>query len=263
MTRVAVSQMSSPSRVLINERGPKVKGGRRYSIHTISPRNLNAAVRAPTCLETRSRVFFFDSDEPEQRHRVLIEFGPCAGVALGTDHRPLRACPFISSWLQHFLQTSSTGGFLAGLRFHFDAIFRPHPQAPTACCRSKCMHARVPLTFDHLTRGPCPSSRIDRLLASLCSSHRCPQFSSHSDQHSLGWRHRKRSRCPSYLTGTLNVRNDTVGLAAPWQMARSGGEWGFHVSRQSARWTTASPQEWIAVDRGSEAVVLSWSSGVS
>lgn len=92
---------------------------------------------------------FFDSDEPEQRHRVLIEFGLCAGVALATDHHPLRACPFISSWFEHFLQTTSTGGFLAGSRFQFDAIFRPHPHAPTACCRSKCMHARVPPSIIH------------------------------------------------------------------------------------------------------------------
>lgn len=58
MTRVAVSQVSSPSRVLINERGPKVK--RRATLqysHYLAP-DLNAAVRAPTCLETRSRVFF-------------------------------------------------------------------------------------------------------------------------------------------------------------------------------------------------------------
>lgn len=65
------------------------------NVHTFScrgPPDLNAAVRAPTCLETRSRVFF-DSDEPEQRHRVLIEFGLCAGVALATDHRPVEGVP--------------------------------------------------------------------------------------------------------------------------------------------------------------------------
>lgn len=98
MTRVAVSQMSSPSRVLINERGPKVKGGRRYSIHTISPR-ISTRPSVPPHVSRRVPAFFFDSDEPEQRHRVLIEFGLCAGVAL----HPLRACPFISSWLEHFL----------------------------------------------------------------------------------------------------------------------------------------------------------------
>lgn len=161
---------------------------------------------------------FFDSDEPEQRHRVLIEFGLCAGVAF----HPLRACPFISSWLEHFWQTSSTGVFFAGLRFQFDAIYRPHPHAATACCRPNYMHARVPLTFDHLTREPCPFSRIGRLLASACSAHGSPHSRpTLTNTHSAGGI-ANGVRCPSYLTGTLNVRYDTVGLAAPWQMARSG-----------------------------------------
>lgn len=62
------------------------------SIHTFSstPRVSNAAVRAPTCLETRSRVFL-TRKRVRQRHRVLIEFGLArqAGCSLGN---PLRTC---------------------------------------------------------------------------------------------------------------------------------------------------------------------------
>lgn len=141
------------------------------------PPDLNAAVRAPTCLETRSRVFFFDSDEPEQRHRVLIEFGLCAGVALGTDHRPLRACPFVSSRLEHLLQTTSTG-CLCRTGFHFDVISRP-PHAATACCRSK-VYARTSPTHFRSFNARTLSIVAYRPFA------RVPPFSSHSDQHSAG-----------------------------------------------------------------------------
>lgn len=111
-----------------------------------------------------------------------------------------------------------------------------------------------PTHFRSLTREPCPSSRIGRSLASdpAIEVPRDPQILDPLGvQHSLGLRHHRKRGAPSYLI-LINVRCDTVGLAAPWQMARSGGEWDS-MSRhdQAARWTTASPQEWIALNRGS------------
>lgn len=178
MTRVTVSQMSSPSRVLINERGPKVK--RRATLqysHYLAPESQ----RGRPCPHMSRDAFprFFDSDEPEQRHRVLIEFGLCAGVAL----HPLRACPFISSWLEHFLAKPPGLGFLCRTGFQFDAIYRP-PHAATAGCRSKSMHARVPPSIIHARTL---SIVAYRPFARVCLfGPRIPPFSSHSDQHSAG-----------------------------------------------------------------------------
>lgn len=141
MTRVAVSQISSPSRVLINERGPKVK--RRATLqysHYLAPESQRGRPCPHMSRDAFPRFFFFDSDEPEQRHRVLIEFGLCAGVALATDHHPLRACPFISSWLEHFLQNLLDWGFFAGLGFSLMLSTDPHKLQLMAACQSVCTH---------------------------------------------------------------------------------------------------------------------------
>lgn len=72
----------------MNEKTQRLKKGRRYNVvpeersdfHlSLSPApDFNAAVRAPHMSRARRVPAFFDSGTPfcEQRHRVLIEFGP-------------------------------------------------------------------------------------------------------------------------------------------------------------------------------------------
>lgn len=94
-------------------------------------------------------------------------------MALATDHRPVEGVP-----VYFFLVGTSANlhwGVLgtttySGLGFSLMLSTDPHTLQQLAAGQ-KCMHARVPLTFDHLTRGPCSSSRIGRLLASACSAH--------------------------------------------------------------------------------------------
>lgn len=174
------------------------------------------------------RFFFFDSDEPEQRHRVLIEFGLCAGVGFGDRPPPVEGVPvhFRFVLVGTFLASLLDWGFFAGLGFSLMLSTDPtHKLQLLAAGQSVC-NARVPPSIIHARTLSIVAYRLFARVSLFRLSREVPRAPNSrptlTNTHSAGDIANGVGRCPSYLTGTLNVRYDTVGLAAPWQMARSG-----------------------------------------